>query len=161
MVMNWTLLFIELIVDIQCVMLIQEYSLLWRKMGVLWWEIKYLKSAVTTFLKQKSIVPISGIWNEIQWNLDSMTIDLVTNRDLVDSFVSGHLFEVSYGWNPFKHFVITIPKCSFLSWDIPTGHLKVFFVTMITITLKTMIIMTKLSSWSQRSSPTSLRWPPP
>ena len=95
-------------------------------MGVLWWEIKYLKSAVTTFLKQKSIVPISGIWNEIQWNLDLMTIDLVTNRDLVDSFVSGHLFEVSYGWNPFKHFVITIPKCSFLSWDIPIGHLKVF-----------------------------------
>ena len=99
-------------------------------MGVLWWEIKYLKSAVTTFLKQKSIVPIFGIWNEIQWNFDLMTIDLVTNRDLVDSFVSGHLFEVSYGWNPFKHFVITIPKCLFLSWDIPIGHLKVFFVTM-------------------------------
>ena len=126
MVKNSTLHLIEFIVDIQCVMLIQE----WRKMGVLWWEIKCLKSVVTTFFKSKSIVATSGIWNKIQWNLDLMTIDLVTNRDLVDSFVSGHLFEVSYGWNPFKHFVITIPKCSFLSWDIPIGHLKVFFVTM-------------------------------
>ena len=50
--------------------------------------------------------------------------------DTVDSFVSNHLFEVSYGWNPFKHSIIKIPRCLFLSWDISIAYLKVSFVTM-------------------------------